>query len=294
MDCRSSDIPARAVIEIARPTDPCSPLVVASPHSGRDYPADFVAGSALDPLSLRRSEDSFVDELFKAAPSLGAPLIKALFPRAYVDVNREPYELDPAMFDGPLPLHANTDSPRVEAGLGTIPRVVAHRAEIYRHKLPVAEAFRRIDTCYFPYHRALADLVGETRARFGYCLLIDCHSMPSAAHGSPARHSPFDIDIVLGDAYGTSCHPVMTATVKRILERSGLRVMRNQPYAGGYTTRHYGCPEQGVHALQIEVNRMLYMDEDTHQRRTGFCGVAGVMTGVLSALATLSARDVEP
>ncbi len=263
------------------------PIIFASPHSGRDYPASFVAASRLDPLTLRRSEDSFVDELFVATPNHGAPLLRALFPRAYVDPNREPYELDPSMFDGALPDEANTSSPRVAAGLGTIARVVCSGAEIYDNKLSVDEALYRIETFYRPYHAELRRLVERTKARFGAALLVDCHSMPSV--GGPMDQDPGlkRVDFVLGDAHGASCAPALSDAVGTFLRNAGYIVTRNAPYAGGFTTRHYGRPGEGVHALQIEINRALYMNEATYERKPYFATLArhmGELAGVLCDL----------
>ena len=290
MDSPSPPLSVDAVLEITPPSTPRTALVFASPHSGRDYPDAFLAQSALDPLTLRRSEDSYVDELFAAAPLHGAPLLKALFPRAYLDVNREPYELDPAMFDGPLPSYANIRSPRVAAGLGTIPRQVAQDAPIYRGKLSLDEMDRRLGLLYAPYHDALARLIDDTLARFGYCLLIDCHSMPSTS--VPSDRGP--VDIVLGDCFGASCAPPLTAGTERMLAGLGYRVIRNHPYAGGYTTRHYGFPGRGVHVLQIELNRALYMDEATHRRTSGFSRLETHMNELIAFLAGLPAQDFRP
>lgn len=259
-----------SVLTVLAPPRQTVPLVFASPHSGRDYPAEFVAASRLDPKTLRRSEDSFIDQLYDWAPELGAPLISALFPRAYCDPNREPYELDPAMFSGPLPQHANTRSPRVVAGLGTIARVVANGAEIYGGKLPVSEAEQRIERFYRPYHHRLEQLIRRTREAFGWSLLVDCHSMPSVG-GPLDRDSGLSrVDVVLGDCFGGACAPLYTAVVEEAFRRLGYRVVRNTPYAGGFTTRHYGHPRQGSHALQIELNRALYMDEAEHRHGPGF------------------------
>lgn len=275
-------------VEVCPPRRQTLAVVLASPHSGDAYPEDFVANSRLDRLTLRRSEDAYVHDLFGGGPRLGAPLLRATFPRAYVDVNREPYELDPTMFDGPLPRHANTRSPRVAAGLGTIARMVANGADIYRHKLPVAEVDKRIENYYRPYHQALRALVEETRRHFGYCILIDCHSMPSGTTGNGHAEPPGGgADFVLGDCHGASCAPAVTETVRTLLADLGYRVVRNAPYAGGYTTRHYGQPKEGVHALQIEINRRLYMDEATYARRPGFETLKTVMDRVVTALGTL-------
>lgn len=270
-------------ISLQRPARQTAPLVFASPHSGTSYPPEFVAAARLDAVGLRRSEDSFVDELFADAPAFGTPLLAATFPRAFCDANREAWELDPAMFEDPLPGWVNTASPRVGAGLGTIPRVVASGEPIYRTKLAFAEAERRVRSCWEPYHAELRRLIDETVDVFGACLLIDCHSMPSA--GSADRHGSRS-DIVLGDAHGTSCSGAVTALVETALRRLGYSVRRNDPYAGGFVTRHYGRPRERVHALQIEIARGLYMDEVRLVKRPGFPMIRADMA---SLIATLSA-----
>jgi len=280
--------------EVLQPQRQSLPLVVSSPHSGSNYPPQFLAASRLDPLMLRRSEDSFVDEIFACAPELGAPLLRALFPRAFVDPNREPYELDPSMFDGPLPNYANTRSPRVAAGLGTIAKVVANGAEIYRQKLPLGEAMERIRTHYYPYHRSLTSLVEETRRRFGYCILLDCHSMPSTVAAQDTSVFKQRLDFVVGDCHGTSCSPNLMEVAVETLSRAGFRVSRNKPYSGGFVTRHYGRPDEGVHALQIEINRALYMDEAKIRRRPGLRKLAAFMPQFLTALASASPEDLRP
>jgi N-formylglutamate deformylase len=256
--------------------------VFASPHSGRIYPAAFVAAARLDALGLRRSEDSFVDALFEAAPEHGAPLLAATFPRAFCDPNREPWELDPGMFADDLPAWVNTTSARVGAGLGTIARVVASGETIYRGKLPFAEAERRVRACWEPFHDALFALITETRRRFGACLLIDCHSMP--ANGNPGRAGQA-ADFVLGDAHGTACSPRATNLVEQVLRDLGYTVRRNDPYAGGYITRHYGRPREGVHGLQIEIARSLYMDEARIERLPRFAALQRDLTTLIAALA---------
>src|SRR5271163_1314844 len=205
-------------LDLRRPAAQILPLVVASPHSGSNYPADFVAASRLDPLTLRRSEDSFVDEIFAAAPRLGAPLLAARFPRAYLDVNREAYELDPTMFADPLPDYVNARSPRVRMGLGTIARVVASGEEIYGGKLCFAEAQERIEQLYLPYHATLTRLVEETAADFGFCLVVDCHSMPSGSQGNSSREAA---DIVLGDCHGAACAPQIVESARHYLMQRG-------------------------------------------------------------------------
>lgn len=282
------------IFEVVRPARQTVPLVFASPHSGRNYPAEFVRGSNLDPLSLRRSEDSFVDQLFADAPACGAPLLRALFPRAFCDPNREPYELDPAMFEDDLPSFANTRSPRVAAGLGTIARVVANGAEIYGGKLRYAEISTRINGYYKPYHGALRGLVDETRNLFGFCILVDCHSMPSI--GGPMDKDPGEtrVDFVLGDCFGTACAPAVADAAERQLTGLGYVVTRNDPYAGGFTTRHYGRPAERCHTLQIEINRTLYMDEETIEPNDYFPTLAQNLGALIERLGRLAACDLVP
>ena len=283
------EISAPEPVEVLAPVRQTVPFVYASPHSGSDYPADFVAASRLDPVTLRKSEDSFVDELFGAAPEIGAPLLRALFPRAYCDPNREPYELDPAMFEDELPPHANTTSLRVAGGLGVIARVVSSGQEIYGDKLPYAEAERRIATLYRPYHSALADLLAATCARFGFAVLIDCHSMPSVGGPMDRDQGAIRPDIVLGDRFGTACSASLTDAAEAMLRQAGFQVCCNNPYAGGFTTNHYGRPKDGLHALQIEVNRALYMDEVAFQRLAGLDALAAHMAALVRGLGEISA-----
>jgi N-formylglutamate amidohydrolase len=263
------------------PARQTAPVVFASPHSGRDYPPEFVASSRLDVIELRRSEDAYMDEIFAAAPDHGAPLLCAQFPRAYVDANREAFELDPAMFADPLPDYVNTSSPRIAAGLGTIARVVNDGEDIYRGPLRFKDAEHRIHSLYRPYHNALEELVQATKNRFGGCLLVDCHSMPSTAgsvNGGKAA------DVVLGDCFGTACAAAITNTAQHALEGLGFAVMRNKPYAGGFTTRHYGRPKNGIHVLQVEINRALYMDEKSVRRGDGLPELKSRIGGLIRAL----------
>ncbi|HEV7368684.1 N-formylglutamate amidohydrolase [Arenibaculum sp.] len=277
------------VYEILRPAEQSLPLVLASPHSGTRYPPDFLQASRLDDRALRKSEDTYVDEIFAQAPALGAPLLRALFPRAFLDANREAYELDPAMFADRLPPWANTRSPRVAAGLGTIARVVASGEEIYRAKLDLADAFARIDGFYHPYHAALSALIEDTRRRFGFCILLDCHSMPSSS-GPPETGGRLHVDFVLGDCHGSACSPFLIDAADDYLRGLGYRVNRNAPYAGGFTTRHYGQPKTGRHALQIEINRALYMHEATYERKPHLEALARQMSDLIALLGTLEPR----
>ena len=269
---------------IRAPAEQTVPVVFASAHSGRAYSREFVAAARLDEFALRRCEDSFVDEIFAAAPSLGAPLLAASFPRAFCDVNREPWELDPAMFEDALPPWVNTTSPRVSAGFGTIPRVVANGEAIYGIRLRFAEAERRVKGYWRPYHAALAALVEATRARFGVCVLVDCHSMPASATASQATPP----DVVLGDAYGAACFPALMLQVEAFFRARDYVTRRNDPYAGGYVTRHYGRPRRGVQALQIEFARRLYMNEATLEKGSGFTRLADDAAALVPTLAEIA------
>ncbi len=241
--------------DVVEPRVLTSPIIFNSPHSGSRYPQRFLAASRLDPLTLRRSEDAFVDELFLPCVALGAPLMRARFPRAFLDVNREPFELDPQMFEGSLPEFANTHSLRVAAGLGAIPRVVGDTQPIYKGRIRVADGLGRIAAFHRPYHERLGGLIERAHARFGLAILIDCHSMPSTLTESGP------LDIVLGDRFGTSSAGWIVEALESALLARGYRVRRNKPYAGGFITEHYGAPANARHAVQIEVNRALYMDE---------------------------------
>ncbi|MEK9724536.1 MAG: N-formylglutamate amidohydrolase [Rhodospirillaceae bacterium] len=286
--------PPDAGVEVRRPAALAAPVVFSSPHSGRRYPAAFVDASRLEPQALRRSEDSFVDEIFAAAPEFGAPLVRALFPRAYVDANREAFELDPEMFADDLPDYVRTRSPRIAAGLGTVPRVVANGAAIYDRPLPFAEARARIDAHHRPYHRALSELLEDARRAFGASLVVDCHSMPSANAPGVRTRGIRGVDIVLGDSHGAACAPEVTALAETVLRDAGYRVVRNRPYAGGYITRRYGRPEAGQHALQIEINRALYMDERRIQRGPGMPTVIRNMNRLVKALTGLEPALLTP
>lgn len=264
---------------LVEPLHRTSPLIFASPHSGRRYPAELLADARVGLISLRRTEDAYVDELFAGVAAHGASLLSATFARAYVDLNRDAAELDPEMFDERPPASVHTTSARVQAGLGAIPRVSGDGQAIYRRKLSLHEASRRIDAVHRPYHETLQNLLLETKAQFGCAVLIDCHSMPSNARGA---HAP---DIVLGDRFGASCHPSVTALAEATLRRMNYRVARNAPFAGGHTTQTYGRPAQRVHALQIEINRALYVDERTLERTNGHTRVRADMSRLAEALA---------
>ncbi|MBJ3776894.1 N-formylglutamate amidohydrolase [Acuticoccus mangrovi] len=269
--------------EILEPTAPAVPFVFNAPHSGTTYPRDLLQRTKLDRLTLRRSEDTFVDELFDGVVRKGAPLMRAHFPRVYLDLNREDNELDPAMFSGPLKAPVNADSARVAGGLGVIARIVGERQDIYASLLPPAEAERRLDTYYRPYHRALASRIDATVNAFGTCVLVDCHSMPSGAVKFLDEKATARPDIILGDRFGTSCSPLLTDELSRLLRRRGFVVGRNRPYAGGFITEKYGTPPR-VHAIQMEINRALYMNEATFARSDGFIDLQEALDEVCAEL----------
>jgi N-formylglutamate amidohydrolase len=275
-----SDYWDKPAFETIRPRRLMAPLVFNSGHSGRDYPDRFLKMTRLDHISIRQSEDAYVDELFGRAPHLGAPMLRAHFPRAYLDVNREPWELDPAMFIEPLSDRFNTTSPRVAAGLGTLARVVAENKPIYRERLTLDDAQTRIEGIYKPYHETLQKLLSEAMTEYGIAVLIDCHSMPRLSR-SGDRLPP---DIVLGDRYGTTCSPAIVDLVETVFAGAGLRVARNRPYAGGFATRAYGRPQHGIHALQIEISRHLYMNEVTLGKNQGFDAIRQIAEKLILAL----------
>jgi N-formylglutamate deformylase len=241
--------------------------------------------------TLRRSEDSFVDELAIGVVRRGYPLMRAHFPRCYVDVNREPYELDPRMFEGRLPSFANTRSMRVAGGLGTVARVVGDAREIYGQRIPVDDAIRRIEWLYKPYHRALRRVFTRVHRDFGAAVLIDCHSMPSTAGSKDERPRS---DVVLGDRYGTSCVAAIAEVAEATLRGQGYSVSRNKPYAGGFITEHYGNPAAGLHAIQLELNRALYMDERRFERAPTFARLAADLETLAENLAAIPLQELRP
>ncbi|WP_066681228.1 N-formylglutamate amidohydrolase [Caulobacter sp. CCH9-E1] len=271
---------------------PPTALVFASPHSGEVYPPDMVEAARLPVETLRASEDAFVDRIIAGAPALGASVILARLARAYVDLNREPWELDPSMFDEALPDYAQGRTARVAAGLGAIPRVAGEGRPIYARKLTFAEARDRIELAHRPYHDALDRQLAAARAAHGAAILIDWHSMPAAA-ARGVRGRGGSCDIVLGDRFGAACSPKLTGLVERELEGMGYRVARNAPYAGGYTTEHYGRPAKRTHALQIEINRALYMDEDTREPTEGLAKLTADAETLTRALAGMDVGELK-
>ena len=250
--------PFETAYRIEHPECGPAPVLFCSPHSSAEYPEAFVAASRLDSLALRKSEDMDVDVLFGDVVALGGSLMVASFPRAYLDVNREPYELDPHMFDERLPPFVNTQSLRVLSGLGTVPRTVGDGQDIYSKKIPLADAFARIEGLYKPFHRGLERALMTMKRKHGSAILIDCHSMPSQA---VQRMGQPQCDVVIGDRFGSSADSAIPDMIEHALREAGYTVARNRPYAGGFITEHYGDPANEVHAIQIEINRALYMDE---------------------------------
>jgi N-formylglutamate amidohydrolase len=257
--------------DILAPREWTIPIVLNSPHSGQHIPPELLEKSRLSDRELRRSEDAFVDELFAGCVDLGVPMLRALLSRAYMDLNREPYEFDQRMFGETLPGFMNTTSPRVLCGLGTIPRVVAEGEEIYSEKLSVAAAIARVEHIYRPYHQALSALLSEAFDATGFVVLVDCHSMPaSAVNQHLGRNS---IDVVLGDRFGRSCDADIVNALEKSFEDVGMSVRRNRPYAGGFITETYGNPRNGRHAVQIEINRSIYMDEHKLKKTSNYAAV---------------------
>ncbi len=277
--------------EIVEPAEWRAPIIFNSPHSGSVYPHDFLNASRIDLAALRRSEDSFMDELIGGLSARGFPTVRVNFPRSYVDVNREPYELDPRMFIGRLPSFANTRSMRVAGGLGTIPRVVGDGQEIYRERISVDDALARIEALYKPYHRALRRLINKAHQAFGVAVVVDCHSMPSIG---VSRDEPRRPDVVIGDRYGTSCAPLLPEMIEETMRTQGYSIGRNKPYAGGFITEHYGNPASGLHVIQVELNRSVYMDERRRERGPRFEQVATDFAILADALAAIPLGELGP
>ena len=273
---------------LSQPGQRTTAVVFASPHSGRDYSRAFLDRAALDPRAIRSSEDAFVDDLFACAPRHGAPLLAAVAPRAYVDVNRAPDELDPALIEG---VRRAGHNPRVSSGLGVIPRVVAGGRCIYASRLTLAEARGRIDGFWQPYHAALRGLMAESREAFGEAILIDCHSMPHEAVDGARSMRP---DVVLGDRFGAAAAPGVVERIETAFRRAGLRVARNAPFAGAYVAQAYGRPAYGSHAIQIEIDRALYMDEARIEPRADFAEFAALIEGIVTEVCAIGRGQSVP
>jgi N-formylglutamate deformylase len=276
---------------LTQPERRTTSVVFASPHSGRAYSKAFLRRTALDEQSVRSSEDAFVDRLFESAPQAGAPFIKAGVPRAYVDLNRSEDELDPALIDG-APRQGH--NPRIASGLGVIPRVVANGQAIYSGKLSLIEARNRIETIWRPYHAALQASLDEAHLMFGEAVLIDCHSMPHEAMDQVARRGIRRPEVVLGDRFGASADGAMVDRIEAAFTQAGLVVTRNTPFAGAYITQAYGRPGRGRHAVQIEIDRALYMDERLIRPNRNFDAFRELMRGVVREIAEIGRADAAP
>jgi N-formylglutamate amidohydrolase len=287
-------MPADDVLEIIAPAQWTAPLVYNSPHSGHVLPQELLAQSRLSERALRQSQDCFVDELFGGCIATGAPMLRALLARSYIDLNREPYELDARMFFEDLPPHFNSTSPRVACGLGTLPRIVAEGQEIYRGRIHLGEALARVEHAYRPYHRALAALLNEAHQATGTVLLVDCHSMPSSAVTDHQGRFERRIDVVLGDRFGAAADPDITAAAESCLRQAGLHVVRNRPYAGGFSTENHGRPAMGRHALQVELNRSLYMNEVRQEKSADFAKIKAALDGLCQVLAAAMSAQIQP
>jgi N-formylglutamate deformylase len=270
--------------DLTLPDSRATSVIFASPHSGSDYPAAFLAQSVLDERAIRSSEDAFVDRLFGIAPAHGAPLLAARAPRAFLDLNRSVDELDPALIDG---VRSAAHNPRVSSGLGVIPRVVANGRTIYRGKIPLEEAKARIRDHWVPYHAQLSALIDESLGLFGEAILIDCHSMPHEAIDSMNHPKGYRPDVVLGDRFGASARSDVMDRVEQAFAAAGLRVIRNAPFAGAYTAQHYGRPSRRQHVVQVEIDRALYMDERTIRPHAGFEAFREVLGGVIAEIAAI-------
>ena len=268
---------------LTRPLRSTTPVIFSSPHSGRDYDPEFLRQSVLDVHAIRSSEDAFVDRLFAAAPDHGAPLLAARAPRAFIDLNRAPDELDPAVIEG---IARAPHNPRISSGLGVIPRVVAGGQTIYRGKMQLAEAEARLRRYWHPYHDALRGLLDETLASFDEAVLVDCHSMPHEAIEAHARAGRPLPDVVLGDRFGAAAGAEVVDRIEAAFANAGLRVVRNAPFAGAYIAQTYGRPLRQQHVVQVEIDRALYMDEVTIERRRDFDQFAAVMAGVVAEIAS--------
>lgn len=266
-------------------------VVFASPHSGNDYPTGFLSTTVLDEHGIRTSEDAFVDVLFDCAPQFGAPFLRAGAPRAYVDLNRAADELDPALIEG---LRRTGHNPRVASGLGVVPRVVAGGRAIYRGKLTRLEVERRISRIWWPYHNRLQALLNAAHDQFGEAILIDCHSMPHEALDGTVRRGARRPEVVIGDRFGASAAPDIVERVEAAFGAAGFVVARNAPFAGAYTAQHYGRPSRRQHAVQVEIDRSIYMDEATILPNARFEKVRAALQGVVAELAGLGGRGQQP
>lgn len=281
----------RTGYQVTRPARHTTSVVFASPHSGREYSWAFLRRSALGELAIRSSEDAFVDHLIDAAPLHGAPLLHATVPRAFVDLNRSAEELDPALIEG---VRKAGHNPRVASGLGVIPRVVANGRNIYRGKLSLPEANARLAEYWRPYHSALQQLLNEAHETFGEAILVDCHSMPREALDGVARKGSKRPDIVIGDRFGASASGLIVDQIEAAFASAGFAVVRNTPFAGAYITQTYGRPSRRQHAIQIEIDRSLYMDEPTLTPHAGFEEVKTALSAAIAEICEIGRAKSVP
>jgi N-formylglutamate deformylase len=279
----------KAPYTLRQPAQQTTSVVFASPHSGRDYPWHFLQQSVLDERAIRSSEDAFVDLLFESAPDLGAPLLAATAPRAFIDLNRSCDELDPALIEG---VRRGTHNPRVTSGLGVIPRVVAGGRAIYHGKLPRDEAETRLRDHWRPWHARVERLLSDTSAMFGEAILIDCHSMPHEAIDGIGTSGVPHPEIVLGDRFGAACAPGVVERVESAFANAGLRVARNAPFAGAFTAQHYGRPSRGQHVVQVEIDRSLYMNERLVRPNGNFQAFQDLIRGVMAELVDIGRQEL--
>lgn len=281
----------KVAYQLYRPDRWASPVVFASPHSGRDYPWSFLRRTLLDEHTIRTSEDAYVDRLFEAAPTFGAPFLKAGAPRSFVDLNRARDELDPALIEG---VKRQGHNPRVASGLGVIPRVVANGRAIYRGKITMDEACKRIDDFWVPYHDQLQILLEGAKIRFDQAILVDCHSMPHEAVESIARAGARRPEIVIGDRFGASASKEVVERVEDAFRKAGLNVVRNAPFAGAYICQAYGRPSRNQHAIQIEIDRAIYMNEQTIRPNNNFQAFKKLLRGVIAEIASMGGSNELP
>ncbi|SPH19762.1 hypothetical protein ASD8599_00498 [Ascidiaceihabitans donghaensis] len=270
--------------EVLHPDHHTSCVVFASPHSGRDYPWSFLRKTVLDEHTIRSSEDAFVDQLFDCAPKYGASFLKAGAPRAFIDLNRSADELDPALIEG---VRKSGHNPRIASGLGVVPRVVANGRSIYRGKIPLAEAHQRIDRYWRPYHTQLQKMLDAAHQRHGQTVLIDCHSMPHEAMDGVARGGMRRPDVVLGDRFGAAAGGEIVDRIEAAFASAGFIVTRNAPFAGAYITQAYGRPSRAQHAVQVEIDRSIYMNEQLIRPNGSFDDVRKALRTVVAEVASI-------
>ncbi|MGB7317479.1 MAG: N-formylglutamate amidohydrolase [Planktotalea sp.] len=282
---------SRSGYQLIRPDVLSSSVVFASPHSGREYAWSFMRRSTLSEMAIRSSEDAFVDQLIERAPDFGAPLLLATVPRAFVDLNRSSEELDPALIEG---VKSGGHNPRVASGLGVIPRVVSNGRAIYRGKLTLLEARKRLVDFWHPYHNALSGVLQEAHDAFGEAILVDFHSMPHEALDGIERFGNRRPDVVLGDRFGASASSLIVDQIEAAFSSAGFTVSRNAPFAGAYVTQTYGRPSRRQHAVQVEIDRSIYMNEKTLTLKASFEDIKNKLSTVMSEICEVGQQKSRP